>query len=132
VTKFAKEPLTWHSLENEKYWSLHLNETFFGTKRLHPSVTSVIVDSGTSFFLIPKGNPNRLFSTEDFEEIASQFRRNYSNCAYQPQLKNMFACDCTHRQFSRYPDFKLIIDGKTYFIPSSNYISKVRRRLGER
>jgi len=55
LDRFAKGKMHWHSLVNDRYWSLYMKQARLGDKVLDDSVTTIIVDSGTSFFLMPKG-----------------------------------------------------------------------------
>jgi hypothetical protein len=55
LDKYAKSEITWHSILKEPYWSVPLTKITLGRKIVHipDSPESIIVDSGTSFLLIP-------------------------------------------------------------------------------
>ena len=55
LNKYARGDIFWHDLKSTNYWTLHMTSAFLGTKQLHPTVQEVIIDSGTSFFLMPTG-----------------------------------------------------------------------------
>jgi len=63
-------------------------------------VKSAIVDSGTSFLLLP---------TSDFEDFTALFSQNYT-CGVQWWFSGLFACDCTQKQYQTYPDIKVQIE----------------------
>jgi len=52
---------------------------------MNTTVTKVIVDTGTSFFLMP---------SEDFIELTEDFSQNYS-CGLSKHYNNLFACECS-------------------------------------
>lgn len=64
VERFGRGEMYWHNLVNYDYWTLNLTGAALGGKKIHASVDKVIIDTGTSFFLMPN---------DDFEEIASHF-----------------------------------------------------------
>jgi hypothetical protein len=45
--------ITWNSLINKDYWTLKLSQATYGDLTFELSTKSVIVDSGTSYFLMP-------------------------------------------------------------------------------
>lgn len=56
--------LTWNELINTNYWSLELIKAKIGDKDLEIETSTAIVDTGTSFLLVP---------TDDFVKITKHF-----------------------------------------------------------
>jgi hypothetical protein len=56
----ASAPIVWNELVNINYWSLNLVGARFGNKSLALSTQLAIVDSGTSYLLLPKSKHNIL------------------------------------------------------------------------
>ena len=55
MTKYAKGDLVWHNLVEDRYWTLNMTEAKINGVHINSTVTKVIVDTGTSFFLMPTG-----------------------------------------------------------------------------
>ena len=51
--KYAKENITWHNLANEVYWTIDMDNVSLGNSTLDIETRHVIVDSGTSYLLMP-------------------------------------------------------------------------------
>lgn len=85
LQKYARGNLTWHNLLGDRYWTLPMKKAMLGDQVLKPTVDKVIIDTGTSFFLMP---------TEDFEDLTSYFSKNYT-CGSSSIYNNLFVCDCT-------------------------------------
>lgn len=68
--KYAKENITWHSLANDLYWTLNIEKVHLGGEELNIPTTEVIIDSGTSYLVMP---------TKDFQEFSKPFA-NKSMC----------------------------------------------------
>lgn len=83
---FAKSDIHFHSLSNANYWTLPLTAAKVGDHILKPSVSSVIVDSGTSFLLLP---------SDDFEEFTQYFKDQDYVCRREIWYNNLFACTCS-------------------------------------
>ena len=71
----------------------------------------MIVDSGTSFFLMPKNDRSQLFN----------FLRNETDVyCYESSI---MVCYCDDRQYNNsFPDFTFSIDGVKYFLPKESYV----------
>lgn len=52
--KYTAENLTWNELVNTNYWSLNLIGARYGNDSLKLSTSLAIVDTGTSYILMPK------------------------------------------------------------------------------
>jgi hypothetical protein len=68
--KYAKENITWHNLANKLYWTIDMESVALNGSDLRISTTNVIVDSGTSYLLMP---------TADFD-VFSQFFKDRFTC----------------------------------------------------
>jgi len=56
LNKYAQSEITWHPILDEPYWSVPLTKFYLGSLKYEPSddaPESIIVDSGTSFVLMP-------------------------------------------------------------------------------
>jgi hypothetical protein len=53
TTRFAKEELVWHNLTNKFWWTLKLDSVSLSGKDLGISTSKVVIDTGTSFTLMP-------------------------------------------------------------------------------
>ena len=62
-----------------------MQNAYLGDQQLNPTVDQVIIDTGTSFFLMP---------TEDFEDLTKYFHQNYT-CSSSDIYNNLFVCDCS-------------------------------------
>eukprot|EP00347_Sterkiella_histriomuscorum_P006554 403352331 len=102
---------TWNELINTNYWSLQLVGVKLGDKVLQLSSNVAIVDTGTSYLLMP--NP-------DFDQLVNYFQSN--NICGQDQQKNLFKCLCTDQIYQHYPDIHIQIGNNVYTIPKEQYI----------
>lgn len=48
--------INWHNLTNQFWWTLNMDEVFLGDESIGAKGTQVIIDSGTSFLLMPTSN----------------------------------------------------------------------------
>lgn len=62
--KYAKENVTWHDLANKLYWTIDMQGVSLAGEDLGIKTKEVIVDSGTSYLLMP---------TVDFEIFSQYF-----------------------------------------------------------
>lgn len=85
LEKYAKSDIYFHNLSSANYWTLPLTKAKLGEKELKPTVTSLIVDSGTSFLLLP---------TQDFKEFTQEFDDKYT-CKREIWFNNLYACTCS-------------------------------------
>lgn len=46
-------PIVWHDLTNSAYWTLNFDGASFGNSRIPVTTQSLIVDTGTSYNLMP-------------------------------------------------------------------------------
>jgi hypothetical protein len=51
--KYAYGELTWHNLSDKTYWTIGMESVSLGGQNLHIPTKNVIVDSGTSYLLMP-------------------------------------------------------------------------------
>lgn len=56
ITSYQNGSITWNDLINTNYWSLGLTSIKFGGKALTLSTHVAIVDTGTSYILMPDSN----------------------------------------------------------------------------
>lgn len=53
TTRFAKEELVWHNVTNKFWWTLKLDGVSLSGEDLGLTTRTVIIDTGTSFTLMP-------------------------------------------------------------------------------
>lgn len=53
TTRFAKEELVWHNVTNKFWWTLNLDSVSLNGQDLELETKNVIIDTGTSFTLMP-------------------------------------------------------------------------------
>ncbi|CDW80046.1 pepsinogen a [Stylonychia lemnae] len=102
---------TWNELINSNYWSVQLVGARLGDKQLQMSTNIAIVDTGTSYLLMP--NP-------DFDQLVTYFQ-NYLICG-QDQQKNLFKCLCTEQIYQNFPNIKIQIGNNVYSFPKEKYV----------
>ncbi|CDW85431.1 eukaryotic aspartyl protease family protein [Stylonychia lemnae] len=51
--KYSKGNLYWHKILNNKYWTLPINQISIGNTKINQIAKQVIIDSGTSYLLVP-------------------------------------------------------------------------------
>ncbi|CDW90538.1 eukaryotic aspartyl protease family protein [Stylonychia lemnae] len=117
LQKFARSEISWHPLSSLNYWTLTLKSAYFGDEKLKPTVKNIIVDSGTSFLLVP---------TEDYLEIKQKFWDKDFSCKNEYMYNNLFTCQCSDEQYETdFKDIKVQIEGVQYVISKQNYIIKI-------
>lgn len=112
---FATGPVEWLDIDPYGlHWQLNLDKVeslYFDQKiseKLSSQATKIIVDSGTSFNLMPR---------KDLETMIKQFEYKLDITC---QLKIVPICTCpTYHEF---PDLKYRIQGKDYFMPRGSYL----------
>lgn len=113
--KYAKENITWHALANELYWTINMDNVSLGNETLDIDTRNVIVDSGTSYLLMP---------TTDFSEFTKYFKER-SNCWVDSYYYGLYICECKDElEFEQYPNLDFSIDGKTYTMTKENYVER--------
>ena len=60
VSRYAKEELQWHNLTNDMYWTIGMDSVAVGGEELDIRTRDIIVDSGTSYLLMPTSNQHRI------------------------------------------------------------------------
>jgi cathepsin D len=85
VEKFAKEneTLVWHNLTNKFWWTLGLEGVQLDGEDLHIKTNKVIIDTGTSFTLVPK---------RDFRYIMNYFQNRGHECKFDKNMYNLYVC----------------------------------------
>ena len=102
--KYAKENITWHELSNKQYWTIDMESVHIGEQEIELSTNKVIVDSGTSYLLMP---------TDDFRNFAQYFL-DRTTCWIDSNMYNLFVCNCDANSYQEYPDLVITIDGHQY------------------
>ncbi len=51
--RYAKEDLQWHNLTNDLYWTIEMEKVSVGGEEIPIETRDIIVDSGTSYLLMP-------------------------------------------------------------------------------
>ena len=70
----------------------------------------IIVDSGTSFFLMPK---------EDREVLLAHLKEERGIVCID---KSIPICYCTDYHYNKFPDLQFTIEGQDYYLPKESYI----------
>jgi len=85
--EYSTEEIKWHNLVSDTYWTTNLTGAQIGNKTLNISAHQVVIDTGTSFNLLPD---------EDFYEIVKPFNETYACGSLGPLMQNLFLCECTY------------------------------------
>lgn len=117
VEKYAREneTLQWHNLTNKFWWTLKLEGAQLDGKALPIRTTQVIIDTGTSFTLVPK---------TDYRIITSFFYSKGYDCKTDRSMYNLFVCQCTDAEYASYPTLEVIMGGTAYKLAPINYIER--------
>lgn len=118
LERFAKKNSTinWHDITpNSHYWEIGLQQTEFTTQisdeKISYGFRRAIVDSGTSYTLLPKQDHDKLLDSLEAAH-GFQFERQ--------QFKSITTC--TSDQYQLFPDMHMLIDGKEYVQPRDSYV----------
>ena len=100
VTKFApNSTITWNPLVDSKYWSVRLSSATIGDQAIPISVSKAIIDSGTSYLVIPK---------QDFQAIVAYFEQSMV-CA-EDIIHGLYQCICSLNQLQEnYPPLNVTL-----------------------
>ncbi|CDW71184.1 eukaryotic aspartyl protease family protein [Stylonychia lemnae] len=108
------QSITWNYLINSNYWSLSLVKVSLGDKTLKLSTKSAIVDTGTSFLLMP---------SSDFSQFFSYFSQKML-CGID-KTYNLYFCLCTPENLKTFPSLKIQLGNNVYSMPWESYIQKI-------
>ena len=121
LDEYAKkgEQVTWNSLVNTYYWAVTLTSVSVkppkdSTYNLQTESTMAIVDSGTSYLLMPEKDFNNLLkylsssNGMNFRPLSSNGMINYAACSYEEYLL--------------LPDLEVQLNSYVYTMPRSSYI----------
>jgi len=81
----AGRPISWHKLISDKYWSIPLGSAFYGSEALELTTDRVIVDTGTSYTLIP---------SEELEGLTKVIERKIPNLKFHKDYEGMYTAQC--------------------------------------
>lgn len=95
--KYAKGDLHWHNLKNELYWTLHMDGATLGENLLDLQSREVIIDSGTSYLLMP---------TADFAVFSKYFEERY-DCGINQYMHGLYVCYADYSEYLTFPDIKV-------------------------
>ncbi len=117
VPKYARHgsTLKWHNLTNPFWWTVNLDKVTLNDDDLGLQTRNVVVDSGTSYNLIPR---------RDFKIFQKYFTDRNNTCRAEPSLNNMFICECSHKQYKQYPTIKVWMNDVPYLITPKDYIER--------
>lgn len=83
--KYASEPVQFHKLASEYFWTMKLGKVTVGGEPWTPAVTTVMADTGTSLNLLPD---------EDFFPLMEKYVYSQGiKCWTMPNT--LLACHCT-------------------------------------
>jgi len=96
--KYAKpnSTVTWNDLINDHYWSVSLVRVRLGEKEVPISTSTAIVDTGTSYLLVP---------STDFAYLTQEFSKTMK-CGID-RMNKLYACMCSYDTYQQFPDFKI-------------------------
>ena len=114
--KFAKETseITWNSLIDSNLWTVRLSQVHLGDYKFNLDTNRVIIDSGTSYVLMP---------INDFNEFKAKIDKINSKCGFDGKT-NLYTCQCYTQTHSDFPDFHITLGTNTYTIPSTSYMQR--------
>lgn len=116
VEEFSIEKeLTWHNLINNFWWTLGLKGVQVGGKDIGVTTKQVIIDTGTSYALMP---------SSDFRKIQQYFISEGHQCTFENTFFNQFVCQCSDEQYKSYPSIDVKIDERLYTLGPQNYIDR--------
>eukprot|EP00347_Sterkiella_histriomuscorum_P014563 403360402 len=107
------QTITWNNLINNNYWSLQMVQVKLGEKILEVQSNVAIVDTGTSFLLMP---------SRDFEKFQKYFVEQMI-CGID-KTYSLFTCLCTPENIENFPDIKIQLGNNLYTMPKESYIQK--------
>lgn len=109
LEKFAKGPIQWHDIVyGSRYWEIGLKKIKFSNdiEEWSFGFRRGIVDSGTSYTLIPK---------VDYDRLIQHLRETYK---FDFMIMPSGAmCGCTEFSYNYFPDLHFQIDDKEYILP---------------
>jgi hypothetical protein len=76
-------------------------------------VTDVIIDTGTSFILVPD---------DDFYAITALISKNNTCEQLGPLYSNLFVCLCSYPEYVKFPDISFYIDDQLITLTRENYL----------
>jgi len=107
--------LTWNPLISKNYWTVRLVGVSMGFDEVPIKSTSAILDSGTSYVLMPD---------EDFQKFQPHLSKG-KDCSWDFGKSNLYSCDCVGRQKSDFPAVRIKIGENVYAIPPESYVQIV-------
>jgi hypothetical protein len=116
------EVITWNSLVDELYWALKMTGLGINGTALPLQGTSAVIDSGTSYILVP---------SSDFETLIGLFSgRNFEGSkkrgCVQDKATGLLKCSCDYDTDveEEFPTLEISMEGGTYKLPPSVYTVK--------
>lgn len=130
LDKYAdqEDSLFWHKSIDEHFWSVAMSEVRFGDQVMELQTSDAILDSGSSFIVIPE---------QDFNTFTSMVEKDTGrSCGIDRFNNNFFYCSCLTASYSDFPDLTISLGGakvdgqgesdewrvRNYTIPSRSYI----------
>jgi hypothetical protein len=107
--------LQWHNLTNKFWWTLKLEGVSLDGQNLFIRTSQVIIDTGTSFTLVPKS---------DYRIIMRYFYSQGYDCQIDRSMYSLFVCQCSDYDYAEYPTFEVMIGGTAYKLSPPNYIER--------
>ena len=119
LDQYAQSDLSWHNVVENGYWSLPFEGMFYGDQIIHksPPNDTIIVDSGTSYFLMPP---------TPFNAFIAKLVRLGINC-WPTETGGMYfiSCNCRNpNSVNRFEDINLVVDNVQYTIPVDRYVER--------
>lgn len=113
--RYAIGRVNWHQIdENSNYWSLKVDDIQleFNGQNISMGAQKAIVDSGTSYVMMPTPAYNR-FMTHLMRHYGFKIFR-YGSTA---------TTECNEYTYRLFPDIRFTIDGVEYMLPRESYVT---------
>jgi len=123
LERYATGPIRWHNIDtnsDSRKWEIHMNELSFDGKedddilRNEFKNRNILVDSGTSFVLMPK---------DDLYKLMDFLSRKYDITCQLTILAHCALASGEATTVDMFPDLRFVLDGFDYYMPRESYVS---------
>lgn len=90
---FNAEKLTWHDITRDHHWMIEMTSAKLGDLVIPTKATELVVDTGTSYFLVHTSISAGIIIIGDFSYFASYFASKM-RCYLEGRSK-LITCECT-------------------------------------
>ena len=116
----GNKTIHWANVVHNMHWVIILDSVMIGMSHnlLHKYQSAVLIDSGTSYLLIPKGIYIYIY-IGDFNMIALIMATLF-DCGYVNQF---FYCETNSTSLEAFPPISMVMGGHTFTLTPSDYIT---------